>query len=438
MGFAAGASLFTVLLFGLLPAIHATRTDLALVIKEKTTQSTNGRRIARFRGILVTAQIAFSMVLLVLAGLFAQSLINVASVNLGMNLDSLVAFSVTPRANGYSPERTVAVLDRIEEELAAQPGVTGVGSATIPLIAGAGAGNDVSVEGFERVPGVNVTAQRNEVSPSFFNTLSIPLLAGRNFTDADTVGTPKVAIVNQSFVRKFNLGSGAVGKHFSGYPYDNVRKVELEIVGVVADSAYNLVKGDIPMQYFQPRRQTQEPASSTFYLRAGIDADSLMRAIPGIVSRVDASLPVNGLKTMRRQIDESVYVDRLVAMLSAGFAGLATLLAAIGLYGVMAYNIVQRTPEIGLRLALGAEPRRVRAMVLRQVAVMALIGGGIGLAAAVVLGRTAEALLFGLSGHDPWVLVVAVAVLSAVVVVAGYVPARRASNISPMEALRYE
>ncbi|PYS40082.1 MAG: hypothetical protein DMG14_11800, partial [Acidobacteria bacterium] len=267
---------------------------------------------------------------------------------------------------------------------------------------------------------------------------SIPLLAGRNFTDADTLSAAKVAIVNQSFVRKFNLGGNAVGRHFSGYPYDNIRKVELEIVGVVADATYSQVKGDIPPQYFQPRRQSENPDSLFFYVGTGIDPAAVMRAIPGVVSRIDRNLPVNGLITMRRQVHDNVSLDRLIAMLSGAFAGLATLLAGIGLYGVLAYNVAQRTREFGLRLALGAEPARLRAMVLRQVGLMALIGGVIGVAAAVALGRTAEALLFGLSGHDPWVLAAAVAVLSAVMLVAGYLPARRASNIAPMEALHYE
>jgi predicted permease len=330
------------------------------------------------------------------------------------------------------------VFDRIEEELAALPGVTGVASASIPLIANAGTGNSVSIEGVQDKPGVDNGSRRNEISPRFFHTLSIPLLAGRNFTDADRLGSPNVAIVNESFVRKFNLGTNAVGKRFSGFPYDNVRKVDLEIVGIVADTAYSTVKDAIPAQYFQPRRQSQEPASVTYYVRAGIEPDALMGSIPGVIARIDPNLPVNGLKTMRRQVDENVYMDRLVAMLSAGFAGLATLLAAIGLYGVLAYNVAQRTREFGLRAALGAQPRRLRALILRQVGWMALIGGVIGLAFAVVLDRFAQALLFGLSGRDPWALGIALATLFAVVFLAGYLPARRASNISPMQALRYE
>jgi putative ABC transport system permease protein len=173
-------------------------------------------------------------------------------------------------------------------------------------------------------------------------------------------------------------------------------------------------------------------------VRTGIDPDAMMRAIPAVVSRIDPTLPVSNLITMRRQVQDNIFLDRLVATLSAGFAGLATLLASIGLYGALAYNVAQRTREFGLRLALGAGPNELRGMVLRQVGLMALIGGGVGAGAAIIFGRAAESLLFGLSGHDAWVLASAATVLSAVVLLAGYWPARRASNIAPMEALRYE
>jgi predicted permease len=438
MAFAAAVSLFTVLLFGLFPALHATRSNLALVIKERAAQSSGGRGIARFRISLVTAQIALSMVLLVLAGLFTQSLVNVSRVNLGMKVDSLVSFTVAPRSNGYSPERTRALFDRIEEELAIQPGVTGVTSATIPLLSGASTGNSVTIEGVEPGKDANTAVRRNEVSTSFFKTFSIPLLMGRDFTDADTLNAPKVAIVNESFVKKFKLGNSAVGKHFSGYPYDNVQKIDVEIVGVVADAAYSSVKGQIPAQYYQPRRQTERPNALAFYLRSAIEPDALMRTIPRVVAAIDRNLPVNNLITMHRQVQDNIYLDVLVAILSAGFAGLATVLAAIGLYGVLAYNVAQRTREFGLRSALGADPNRLRAMVLWQVGLMAVIGGVIGLAAAIMLGRIAEALLFGLSGYDAWVLTAAALVLTVVVLIAGYLPAHRASTIAPMEALRYE
>jgi predicted permease len=436
VGFGGVVSIATVLLFGLLPAIHSTRTSHAL--KEQAMHSTGGsRRMARFRAALVTAQIAFSMVLLVLAGLFTHSLMNVARLHLGIDVNSVVTFSVAAR--GYTAEQSTAVLDQIEQQLAAQPGVINVGSATIQLLGGGGSGNNINLERWKDQPPEGYNVQRNEVTPNFFSTLGIPLLAGRNFTNADRMGAPKVAIVNESLLRKFNLTKAeAIGKEFTGFPYDNVRKVTLEIVGVAGDSSYNVVKGTIPAQYFQPRWQSEQPGAGTFYIRVNGEPDALMRSIPGIVSRIDPNLPVNGLKTLRRQVQENLYVDRLVTLLSGGFAGLATLLAAIGLYGVLAYNVGQRSRELGLRLALGAQPWRLRMMVLRQVGLMALTGSVIGLAAAIALGRAAQALLFGLTQNDPLVFTVALTGLAAVVLVAGYLPARRASNVSPMEALRYQ
>src|SRR5262249_12824404 len=205
IGFAAGVSLITVVLFGVLPAVMATRIDLIQAIKGQTAQSPDGFAVARVRSTLAIGQITFSMVLLVLAGLFSKSLMNVAGVNLGMKIDSVASFSVSPRLNGYDAVRTTALFDRIEEELAAQPGVTGVTSAKVALITEDSAGNSVDVEGYEPGPGIDTTILRNEISPSFFNVLSIPLVAGRDFTDADRLGAPRVAIVNQSFVRKFNL-----------------------------------------------------------------------------------------------------------------------------------------------------------------------------------------------------------------------------------------
>jgi predicted permease len=436
VGFAAGAWLLTVLLFGVLPAVHASHTDLSLTIKGQSAQTSGGRGTARLRSGLATAQIAFSMVLLVMAGLFARSLINVARVNLGIWVDSLLTLTVSPRTNGYSQPRTAALFDRVEEALAAVPGVTGVSSASIPLVAENDSGNSITLEGFKPAAGMNTTVRRNEVSPDFFSTLSIALIAGRNFTEADTSSAPKVAIVNQAFLRRFSLGNEAIGKHFRGFPYDNSREVDLEIVGVVADSAYSPVKQDIPPQYFQPWRQSLEPDSMTFYVRSGITPEALMRAIPGVISRIDPNLPVNNMMTMRQQVQNNVYLDRLVALLSGAFAGLATLLAAIGVYSMLAYNVALRTRELGLRLALGAQPVQLRTMVLRQVGLMAIPGSVIGLGGALALGRTAETLLFGLSGRDPWVLAAAVA-LALAILAAAYWPARRASNVAPLDALRY-
>jgi predicted permease len=437
--FVALASVAALLLCGLLPALRTARTNLALAMKGHALQALGGHGAGRIRGALVTTQIAFSMVLLVLAALFAQSLQNVARIELGIDIDSLVSFSVAPRQNGNSPERTAAIYDRIEQELAAQPGVMSVASAAVPLLGGSDFMWSLRVEGFENA-GEQVESRFNVVGPAFFATLSIPLLAGREFTVADTTGAQLVAVVNERFARDYGLGRDALGKRiwFGG---DD----PLEIIGVVADAAYADVKAEVPAQLFVPRSApggagvfSMFGGSAYFYVRAGIDPDALLRTIPRVVASVDGTLPVANLVTMRRQAQDSVFLDRLVTILSASFAGLATVLAAVGLYGVLAYGVAQRTRELGLRLALGAAPANLRALVLRQIAVWAVIGIAIGGGAAIGFGRLAESLLYGLTAFDIRALVVAAVTLSLVILAAAYLPARRASQIAPMEALRHE
>jgi predicted permease len=433
--FAAGASLTTVLVFGAAPAWRVSGVDTAQVMKAHASRSSGSRGAVRFRATLTTAQIAFSMVLLVLAGLFARSLMNVAREDLGMNVDSLVQFSITPRLNAFDAERLADLYDRLEETLTAQPGVLAVGGAALPLFYDYSLSGGFSVEGFEAGPGVDRRAEWNVIGSAFFDALGVPLLAGRAFTDRDTVDAPPVAIVNESFVRKFNLGDG-VGKRLG---FGTTTDFPLEIVGMVADAKHDSVKGQSPALVYLPRRQNAGTVQSMFYyIRAGIEPRALLAAIPRVVAEIAPDVPVTNLQTMSERVQENVYMDRLLSTLSAAFAVLATLLAGIGLYGVLAYNVTQRTRELGLRLALGAEPGRLRAMVLKQVGAMALIGAGAGLVAALALGRAAEAVLFGLSGRDPAVLVAASAVLAAVVLAASWLPARRASGIAPMAALRYE
>jgi predicted permease len=433
--FAAVAALTTVLFFGLLPAIQATSADPGTAMKGHAHHALGGGRVARSKSILTTAQITFAMLLLVVAGLFAQTLANLARVELGMDVDSLVTFSVSPRANGYTPAQATTLYDRLERDLAAQPGVTNVASAMVPLLSFGYWGGDVSIEGRDAVPNEKLDAATNQVSTEFLRTLGIPLLAGRTFTDADAPGAPRVAVVNEAFVRKFRLANGAIGQRFT---VNSSGPGPIEIVGVIGDAKYNTVAGDVPAQFILPRKQNNDLGGLTFYVRTTVSTDELMRNVRRVVADADPNLPVSALTTMPKVVEENLFADRLIARLSTGFAALATLLAAIGLYGVLAYNVAQRTRELGLRLALGATAAQLRTMVLRQVATIALIGIPIGLALGVALGQAAKALLFGLTGYDPWVLGSAVAVLAGVVLLAGYLPARRASAVAPMEALREE
>jgi predicted permease len=295
--------------------------------------------------------------------------------------------------------------------------------------------SDVSVQGFEDGPDVDDNARFDEVGPGYFRTLGVPLLSGREFTASDRSGAPKVAIVNEAFVKKFNLGRDAVGKRMAS---DGARELDIEIVGVVQNAKYSEVKQQVPPLFFRPYRQDDRLGAISFYVRTSGEPGQVVRAVPGVVARLDPNLPVEELKTMPQQVRENVFLDRMISTLSAAFALLATLLAAIGLYGVLSYTVAQRTREIGLRMALGADAAAVRRMIMGQVARLTLIGGGVGLAVAMALGRLAQSQLFEIKGHDPAAVSIAAALLLAVALVAGFVPARRASQVDPMRALRYE
>jgi len=434
IAFAAALTLGTGLLFGLFPALHSTRPDLVTALKGQAGQPSGARAAARFRTSLATTQIALSMALLVSAGLFTKSLSNVSRVDLGARIDHVVTFRLSPRLNAYSPERSRALYQRLEDELAALPGTTGVTASSVPLLASSSSGDDVSVQGFAAGPDTDVNSRRNRIGTGYFRTLGIPLLAGREFTDADSIGAPTVAVVNEAFARKFNLGRDAVGKRIGRRD----GPLDTEIVGLVQDAKYNDVKREVPPLFFLPYRQDEGLGTLSLYVRTSLDPEALIAQVPGVVARIDPNLPIVRLRTMPQQVRDNVYIDRFISVLSAAFACLATLLAAIGLYGVLAYSVSQRTREIGLRMALGAAPGRVRVMVLRQVGLMTLVGGAVGLAAAVWLGRLAESLLYQLRGSDPPVLAGAVLLLALVALGAGSIPAYRASRLDPMRALRYE
>jgi predicted permease len=379
------------------------------------------------------------MALLACAGLFTKSLVNVSRVDLGMTIENLITFGVSPELNGYTVERSKALFERLEDELAAQPGVTSVTAAQVPALSGSNWGSSVSVQGFKAGPDTDTGARVNQVAPGYFRTLGIPLLAGRDFTRADRLGAPKVAIVNEAFARKFNLAPDVVGKRMSsgGGPDSTL---DMEIVGLVKDAKYSEVKAPVPPLFLQPYRQDERVGSISFYVRTSNRPEQMLQTVQRVVAGVDPDLPLENLRTMAQQVRENVFLDRLITSLAAGFALLATLLASIGLYGVLAYTVAQRTREIGLRMALGAAPGRVRVMVLRQVAVMTAIGATVGLLAAVAAGRAAKAseILYQMEGYDPAVLVVSTVLLALVALGAGLIPAHRASKVDPMLALRYE
>jgi predicted permease len=432
--FTAAVTIFTGLLFGLFPALHSTRPDLVSSLKGQAGQPSGARAAARFRTALATAQIAISMTLLIAAGLFLKSLFNISRVDLGVKVDSVVTFGVSPALNGYSPERSLQLFARIEDELAALPGVTGVTASLVPLLGGSNWGNDVSVEGYPAGPDTDMNSRYNLIASDYFRTLGIPILSGREFTRSDAAKTSKVAIVNEAFAKKFNLGREAVGKRIG----NRGSELDTEIVGLVRNAKYSEVKDPVPPLFFRPYRQEEQLGFLTFYVRTSLDPESFLATLPGVVARLDPNLPVEDLRTMPQQIRENVFLDRMITMLSAAFASLATLLAAVGLYGVLAYTVAQRTREIGLRMALGAAPGRVRKMILKQVALMTLVGSVAGLVGAIWIGGLAKSLLYELKGSDATVLSSSVVALVLVALGSGLIPAYRASQVDPMQALRYE
>jgi predicted permease len=432
--FTFGLTLLTAFGFGLFPALYATRPDLIATLRASTGQPSGGRAAARWRSGLAIGQVALSMALLASAGLFTRSLANLSRVDLGVQIDHVVTFSLSPELNGYNATKSMQTLLRARDAVHALPGVRGVSLSMVPLIANSNWGNDVNVEGFPSGPDVDNNSRFNEVSAGYFSMLGVPLMTGREFTEADGATAPLVAVVNQTFARKFNLGTNPVGRRMD----QGDKKLDIEIVGLVQDSKYSSVKDAIPPLFFIPLAQDSGVGSVYYYVRTSQTPEQLLRLIPPVIANIDHDLPVENLRTMPEQIRENISLDRFISIFSATFAILATLLAAIGLYGVLAYTVAQRTREIGVRMALGAAPRAVRAMVLRQVGWMTLIGAVIGVAAALAVGRAAQSMLYQLNGYDPVVIGGAVILLSLVALTAGFVPAHRASRVEPTQALRQD
>ena len=435
--FGIGLTFATGLLFGLFPALHSTRPDLVSTLKNQAGQPSGAKGAARFRLLLATSQIALAMMLLASSGLFVKSLLNVSRVDLGFKVDHVATFGLSPDLNGYSFDRTRLFFQHLEDELRAEPGVTAVTVSNVPILAGRNRQRDVAVQGFNAGPDTDSNSHYNKVGPGYFSALGIPLIAGREFTDADTVNSARVAIVNQTFAKKFGLGSDAVGKLMgAGNGYRS--KLDMTIVGVVEDAKYSEVKQKVPPQFFMPYRQDKELGGMHVYVRTSGDVVPAASAITAVVKRLDPNLPIEELETLPEQVRNNTFLDRMMTTLSAAFALLATLLAAIGLYGVLAYTVAQRTREIGLRMALGAAPDRVRGMVLRQVAIMTLVGVLVGLAGALGVGKGAQSILFQMTGADPTVLALSAVALALVALCAGFIPAHRASRVDPMRALKYE
>jgi putative ABC transport system permease protein len=434
VGFTLAISLLTALACGIAPALAATRSAVTSALKEEAGSVAGGGRQARLRRALVVAQVAMSMLLLAGAGLFARSLYNLRSVNPGFQVDSLLTFNVDPSLNGYQPEHVLSLFERIQQELSAIPGVRDVSMAEVGVLTGNQWGMTVRVEGYTRKEDEDMNPTVDGVGTRYFSTMGIPLVAGREFTEKDTASAPKVAIINQTMAHYFYGDNNPIGRRI-GFGRD--ADTTIEIVGVVKDVRALQLRDQPVRCVYLPYRQDASLTSLTYYVRsAGVS--SIGASVREAVQRIDPNLPIVDMKTMEAQVGESLYVERLVAILSVAFGGLAVLLAAIGLYGVMSYAVARRTREIGIRMALGAERSGVLWMVLREVALMAILGIVTGLGVAVYLTRQVRSVLFGLSPGDPATFAAAVACLFLVALLAGFVPARRATAIDPTLALRSE
>ena len=427
-------SLLTGLLFGLAPALQLTRPAVASTLKDEAAAVIGGSG-ARLRRGLVVAQVALSLLLLVGAGLFARSLHNLRQQEPGFTADRLLVFSVDPPLAGYDRDRVRDFAQRLQQGLQAVPGVTAAAPALSPIMSDSVWRSTIKVDGYTSKEGEDMSPQVNAVAPTFFATLGVPLLGGRDFDARDVQGAPRAAIVNEAMAKYFWGNESPLGKRF-GFARDD--KIDIEVVGVVKDGKTNNMREAIPRMIYVPLDQQNEISGLVVYARTSLPEEGVATAVRQAVARLDANLPIYNLKTMEAQISESMFVDRMVAALSAAFGLLATMLAAVGLYGVMSYSVARRTREIGIRLALGAPRQRVLGMVLREVGTLGAWGLGLGLPIAIGLAQLLRAQLFGLAPHDPLTIASATLLLACVTVLAGLVPARRAMRVDPILALRYE
>jgi len=436
LAFAIALSLLTALLFGLLPALRAARADLQSTLKDLGASLSHRLSSVRLRKALIVGQVALTAVLLTAAGLFTRSLLNLQNTNLGVRPDHVVEFTIAPQLNRYSPQRALAFVERLRQAIAATPGVSSVSAATIPILANDEWGSDVTIQGYTAREGEDMHVWRNEVGPNYFATLRTPLLAGREFSQSDTAASPLVAVVNATFARRYLQGRNPLGVHFRlGAGAD---KPEIEIVGVVKDSKHSDPRDTIHPFVYAPYTQDPTFGRATFYARTSSEPAAMATTLRKIVQSFDSNLPVYDLETLTQQVDETVFADRLLTSLSLCLGLLAALLAAIGLYGVMAYVVARRTREIGIRMALGATRESIAGLILSEVARMAAIGLAIGLAAALAGERLVASLLYGVQATDPLVFAGAVLLLAFIALLAGGLPARRAASVDPVVALRYE
>ncbi|HMC61758.1 MAG TPA: FtsX-like permease family protein, partial [Candidatus Solibacter sp.] len=438
LAFNAGLAVLTGLLFGLVPALQALRVDLWNTLKDVVGAVTGGGGSVKLRKGLVIAQVAFSFLLLAGAGLFVKTLANLKQTDAGFrDIGHLITFQVDPSLSGYSVAQLKSFYRQALTNIRAVPGVTSAGYAAVSVLSGGEWDSTMSVEGHKAKDGEDMQAFMNSISPGYWRTMGASLLEGRDFDERDAGSKWTVAVVNRNFATHFFGDKSPLGRHV-GFGDGPKSKQEIQIIGVAQDSLYEGPREGVHRQVFLPEFQNDYPGSSTFYVRTSVNSKTMFGALRRKIAELDPSMPIYQMKTLERQLDETLSTERLIAMLSAAFGVLATVLAAIGLYGVMAFVVARRTKEIGLRMALGAPRGAVIWMVMRETALLVGLGLAVGVPAAWALSRYVSTQLYGVKATDIWTAAAALAILAVVAAGAGFLPARRASGIDPIKALHYE
>jgi putative ABC transport system permease protein len=445
LGFTLAVSTLTGVLFGLAPAFRSSRPELAPTLKDQSASVVGGH--ARLRKALVASQVAVSLLLLIAAGLFLRTLDNLLAENVGFDTQRLMSFGVEPALNGYDSRRTKEISKTLLERLRATPGVAAASLASTRLLEGNQWTSDFTVEGYRHAADEDMEQNCNTVSSGYFRSMGIPLLAGREFDERDErleelpedQGNRqfRVAVVNERFAKKYFAGRDPIGQRI-GFGTNPGQATPIELVGVAADSKYTGVRDETQRQVFFPFLESARPRGFTVYVRTTQPPEPMLSDVRRIVRELDPNLPVAGARTLAQQVELSVRRERMVATMSVIFGGLATLLAVVGLYGVMAYSVARRTREIGIRMALGARVADIGWMVVREALSISAAGIVLALLSAFWLGRLVASQLYGVTVTDPLTVASAVGLLALVSLLAGLVPSRRAARVEPTAALRYE
>ena len=434
--FALGVSLTASVLFSIAPIFHFMQPDLAGALRQSAGTASLGSQ--RFRKIAVGAQIALSVMLLGGAGLFVRTLNNLRNENVGFEASHLVTFGLDPTNSGYGEDRTQPIINNALETLGAIPGVSHVAATNDPELTGDSETSNFSIQGYKPGEDENMNFEQSRITAGYFATLRQPLLAGREFTIADGKGQPEVAVVNLAFAKRFfGTAQNAIGHEIAEGGGNDI-KYDVTIVGVVGDIRHTDLRTPLGPAIYQPYFQMKHPTGVMMYLRTAQPPETVEAAIRQAVRRLDSTLVVDGLRTMKEQVDRSAADERALAFLAIGFSGLALLMAAVGLYGVLAYSTEQRTREIGVRLALGAQRSSVVGLILREMLVIASIAVVIALPSTAALARLFRTQLYGVTTTDPLTLGFALAATVVMVALAAALPARRAAGVQPMRALRTE